>query len=303
MTGTTNPEAVPGLLRRDLLALMGFAGIGGGLVAAPVAAAPTLSVPIKSNVQAVELFARLVGDLSGRVSLSYATGTVWGFRPQADDLALADFARQIYGYKSLVARKVRRLPNGDIAIKQQGWTFYADPVTDVITDTLRNPYTGTDVKPYSPPSAPFEMAYRSDGTIYLPGKDGVNPLGNGQSAAFDTPFDMRVQSIGAHSFVNTSQFIRFKTGNIDWFKLEATLIGYACRTADLSDPRLTHIPSTWTMNLVAEWQTWMNMHGSPGHILFKGDGAGVESIADVPADYRTALAAKFPGQLEEALQW
>jgi Protein of unknown function (DUF1838) len=292
-------DAMP---RRDMLALIGLTGLGSAL-ATPTLAKSSHGVPVKPAAKAVELFARLVGDLSGKVSLTYMAGTVWGFRPQADDLALGDFARRIYGYKTLVARKVRRLSNGDIAIKQQGWTFYADPITDTITDTLRNPYTGVDVKPYSPPSAASEMAYRADGTQYVPGKEGANPLGTGQSTAFDTPFDMRAKAIGAHSFVNTSQFIRFNPGNIDWFKLEATLIGYACRTADLSNPKLTHIPSTVTMNLVAEWQTWMNMHGSPGHILFKGEGTGIASIAEAPADYRTALASKFPGQLEKALAW
>ena len=294
-----NHEAMP---RRDLLALFGLAGVS-GLLTNPSRASAAQGVSVKPMSKTVELFARLVGDLSGKVSLSYMEGTVWGFRPQADDLALSDFARRIYGYKTLLARKVRRLSNGDFAIKQQGWTFYADPDTDMITETLRNPYTGADVKPYSPPSAPFEMAYRSDGTQYLPGKEDANPLGNGQSAAFDNPFDMRVKTIGGHSFVNTSQFIRFKPGNIDWFKLEATLIGYACRAADLSNLKLTHIPSTTTMSLVAEWQTWMNMHGSPGHILFKGEGADIASIADAPANYRAALASKFPGKLDKALAW
>lgn len=289
--------------RREVLELMGFAGIGMSMRSTASAAVPLAGIPVKPTTQAVELFARLVGDLSGKVTLTYMAGTVWGFRPQADDLALAEFVRRIYGYKSLIARKVRRLPNGDIAIKQQGWTFYADPLTDVITDTLRNPYTGVDVQPYSPPSAAFESAYRADGTTYIPGKEDANPLGDGQSASFDNPFDMRVKTIGPNSFINTSQFIRFRPGNIDWYKLEATLISYVCRTADVTNRKLTHVPSTSTMNLVAEWQTWMNMHGSPGHILFKGEGGGIASINDAPADYRAALAAKFPGQLDMALAW
>ena len=298
-----NSPPASGLDRRDVLGLAGLVGIAAGLGSSDSAAARPQPVPAKPVAEAVELFARLVGDLSGKVTLSYAAGTVWGFRPQADDLSLADFARRIYGYKSLVARKVRRLPSGDYAIKQQGWTFYADPLTDVITDTLHNPYTGADVKPYSPPSTPLELAYRRDGSIYLPGNPGANPLGSGQSAQFENPFDMRVRSIGQISFIDTSQFIRFNPANIDWWKLEATLIGYTCRSADLNNLRLTHIPSTWTMNLVAEWQTWMNMHGSPGHILFKGDGTTVASLAQVPVDFRAALNAKFPGQLDRALAW
>lgn len=291
------------LPRRSMLALLGAAGIGSALPADRAQAATKIKVSDKPNTDAVELFARLVGDLTGKVTLSYMAGSVWGFRPQADDLSLADFARRIYGYKSLIARKVRRLPNGDFAIKAQGWTFYADPTTDVITETLRNPYSSKLVQPYSPPSAPFEVAYRSDGTSYIPDKPEANPLGDGETRSFDNPFDMRVKTIGAYSFVNTSQFIRFNPGNIDWFKLEATLISYVCRSADLANPKLTHVPSTSTMNLVAEWQTWMDMHGTPGHILFKGEGTGISSIAEAPADYRSALATKFPGQLEKALAW
>lgn len=290
--------------RRELLAILAFGGAAGGAIFPTQAfATPTPDAPAVHGTQAVELFAKLVGDTSGKVTLGYSEGAVWGFRPQADDLALADFARRIYGYKSLTARKVRRLDNGDFAIRQQGWTFYADPITEAITDTLHNPYTGVDVEPYSPPSVAWEIAYRPDGTSYIPGREDTNPLGNGQSTDFDTPFDMRVRTIGAHSFITTAQFIRFRPANIDWWKLEATLFSYACNTADLTNPDLTHIPSTSSMNLVAEWQTWMNMHGSPGHILFKGEGASIASIDEAPADFRSALASRYAGQLDAALGW
>ena len=89
--------------RRDVLALMGLAGVG---TAMPTAADAASKRPVaaKPGAEAVELFARLVGDLSGKVRLSYMAGSVWGFRPQADDLALADFARRIYGYKTQIGR-------------------------------------------------------------------------------------------------------------------------------------------------------------------------------------------------------
>ncbi len=295
-----NPSSAPRLQRREMLALLALAGAGTG---APASAASRQDTHVKPTTGSVETFARLVGDISGRVTLGYTAGTVWGFRPQADDLTLEDFARRIYGYKSLIARKVRRLDNGDFAVKQQAWTFYTDPTTDAITATLHNPYTGVDVTPASPPSRPWETAYQSNGVEYLPGQEGVSPLGEGQSTPFDNPFDMRIRSIGDQSFVNTSQFIRFQAANITWHKLEATLFSYACRTAELTNTDLTHVPSTWSMNLVAEWQTWMDMHGSPGHILFKGEGAPVAELSETPADFQAALADHYPGQLDAALAW
>ena len=112
--------------------------------------------------------------------------------------------------------------------------------------------------------------------------------------------DMRVRTIGENTWVSTDRFVRFRPGSISWWKLEGDLIDHACRTRDLG--HAAHIPSTWSHNLVAEWQTWMNMHGTPGHILFKGSGAGL-APAEVPTAAREAIDAHFPGAFAEALGW
>jgi hypothetical protein len=45
----------------------------------------------------------------------------------------------------------------------------------------------------------------------------------------------------------------------------------------------------------------MNMHGSPGHILFVGQGSQVDDPRRLPADFRAAVDAEFPGTLEQRL--
>jgi hypothetical protein len=56
------------------------------------------------------------------------------------------------------------------------------------------------------------------------------------------------------------------------------------------------------MNLVAEWQTWTSMHGSPGHILFKGEGAGIASIAEAAPTIAPRWLQIFPASWK-ALAW
>jgi hypothetical protein len=74
-------QSTDGLARRDMLALIAAAGVGGATIAPAAFAAPTPGVPVKPTAQAVELFAKLAGDTSGKVTLSYMAGAVWGFRP------------------------------------------------------------------------------------------------------------------------------------------------------------------------------------------------------------------------------
>jgi hypothetical protein len=101
--------------------------------------------------------------------------------------------------------------------------------------------------------------------------------------------DLTVRREGASAIVDIARISRFTTPDITWFKLEADFNTHLCRVADLDDPRRTHIPSTFSHNLVAEWQTWMRMHGAPGHILFRGHGSQVASLDDAPAALRKAI--------------
>jgi hypothetical protein len=241
------------------------------------------------------LWAKLTADLSGRTSYSLTVGTVWGFKPQADDLTLADFAKRLYGYHSLVARKAR-VESGKVIIKTKSWTFYQEPKGYTFVRELLNPYTGQvdQCPPMSGPAA--ELVFTTEGN------ERATPPYPVELSKPERPFDLRVKVVGDQAFINETTFSRLKPGGISWWKLEGQMISHTARAADVSNPKLTRIPNTWSHNLVAEWQTWMRMHGTPGHILFKGDGCFI-APDQVPADLMAALEEAFPGQWAEVRRW
>jgi hypothetical protein len=117
------------------------------------------------------------------------------------------------------------------------------------------------------------------------------------------PYRMRIQRLGSRSFISTTSMARFQSGGISWFKLEGNLDSYNCATSDLENTKLTHIPNSYSQNLIAEWQTWTHMHGQPGHILFKGNGLPLFNALELPDDLMAAIHSFFPGQMEEVLAW
>ena len=245
------------------------------------AAAATGSANAAGLDGATRNWLRLTADLSGRTTWGVLRGDVWGFLPQADDLTTEAFARRLYGYWSLVARKAITQADGSIRVKLKGWTFYLDAETGAIVTRIANPYTGQTVRcpPLSGPAATLSF-------------------GGGTAQ----PVTLRECRIGANVWLELDRISRFKPSDTTWFKLEADLTSYACKAIDLERLDLSHIPNTWSHNLVAEWQTWMKMHGAPGHILFKGDGAFVDGPADVPV-LAAAIEDRFPGTLRDTLAW
>ena len=150
------------------------------------------------------------------------------------------------------------LADGRVSIRSRSWNFYVRPETDEFAREVLNPYTGSMV-----PSAPMlgpsrEQIYSIDGLV----REGVTiPL---EVRKPSRSFDLKICAIGDRAFVGETNFVRFQPRDIDWHKPEGTLWSHSCLLDDLRSVSLTHIPISWSQNLVAEWQTWMNMHGSPG---------------------------------------
>ena len=221
-----------------------------------------------------ETWLKLVADLSGRPVFSVLRGDVWGFLPQADDLTPATFARKLYGYWSVVARTAQPGTDGAVALKTKGWSFYLDPITGEVATRILNPYTGAMVtaKPLSGPASTM---------VLHPEREAPSGM------------DLTIRREGATAIIDIARISRFTTPEITWFKLEADFNTHLCQSADLDDRRRTHIPSTFSHNLVAEWQTWMAMHGAPGHILFRGNGSNIASLKEAPIALRTAIQSTF----------
>jgi hypothetical protein len=280
--------------RRQLLHITAGAaattGMLPGLASAGMAAAPADHPrPPVSAAEAHRTYARLVGDLSGKTVYFYNNGAVWGFLPQADDLTADTFAKHIYGSSGIAARKMRLEKDGSITMRQKFWAFYRDAQTDIITDRISNIYTGV-----------------VDTAKPMTGKTGervLDAMVPGAPASDKLPYNMLVRRAGGRAFVSTSSISRINPGGIPWYKLEGTLENFACSAKDLDNQALTHVPCTSSLNVVAEWQTWTNMHGQPGHILFKVDGVPILSADEIPEDTLQAIDKYFPGEFAEVRSW
>jgi hypothetical protein len=136
------------LPRRQLLqlAITGAALAGTAHSALAVAAHQPLDLGQRSAQDDLLIWAKLKADLSGRTVFAVTTGTVWGFKPQADELPLADFSRRLYGYRSCVARQARLNSDGTVSIKSRSWNFYLDAGSSQFVTELLNSYTGKTLK-------------------------------------------------------------------------------------------------------------------------------------------------------------
>jgi Protein of unknown function (DUF1838) len=117
------------------------------------------------------------------------------------------------------------------------------------------------------------------------------------------PYQFDHAVIGNNIWLRQNVFSRFKPPDTSWYKLESDILSYTAKLTDVENRRLGHIPNTIAHNLVAEWQTWMKMHGSPGHILFAGNGTHVYRPEDLPANLQQAVAQEFPDSLTEPMRW
>lgn len=289
--------------RRSAALLLAGAGAGwaSGLAssdaAKSIAHAAAADLPVDDPAFAFRTWARLNSDLSGRLLYMFQGGMVYGFRPQSDDVTLAQFGRRLYGYRSCTVRKASTKPDGSVAIRSRSWFFYTDAESDRYIQTLVNPYTNKVVE------CPPRMTPITEQVHTVSGPRIDNAPFPFESSESGRPMHLDYSVMGQHVWIRRNGFTRFKPTDTTWWKLEGDMLTHTAALSDVLDSALTHIPNTTSHNLVAEWQTWMNMHGDPGHILFVGNGAFTHAPHGLPEHFRTAVGERFPGSLEEPVKW
>jgi Protein of unknown function (DUF1838) len=287
--------------RRDLVTT--GLGAGAALLGAPAfpldrsaRAAAARLLPVDDPDFALRAWARLNGDPAGRSVWSTHGGMVYGFLPQGDDVTLAQFARRLYQYRAVTVREMRFAGDGTLRMRLRAWSWYSDAQTGEFHREFLNPYTGRLVQCPPRMSPVGETLLTRNGP--LPGAPSPFPA---ELSVTGRPMRLDYAVIGPHAWARREQFSRFRPPDTTWYKLEADMVTHAARLDELLARGLDHVPNTIAHNLVAEWQTWMNMHGSPGHILFVGQGAHVFRAADLPEAAQATIESEFPGSLASGL--
>jgi hypothetical protein len=290
--------------RRELLATAGLV-TGSGLLGSAIAGEKgearreaARRLPVDDPRFALRTWARLNGDPSGGVTYSFLQGMVYGFLPQSDDVRLAEFVRPLYQYRTCTARRMRFEADGTLRIRTRTWNYYANSVTGTLHREFTNPYTGKLVQ--CPPRASNAEERTMTAGPPASGSPGPFPV---ESSLDGHPMKLDYAVLAGDVWIKREQFTRFHPSDTTWFKLEADFVTHAARLEDVRNGRPDHVRNTISHNLVAEWQTWMNMHGSPGHILFIGAGGHVRHAGELPDSFVATIEHEFPRTLGDALAW
>ena len=276
--------------------------IGGGILS--VAAIATLPVDAdaatRSDVDTDDprammmILAKLQGDVAGKTTYGYQRGRVFGL-VGGQGLPLDRYGRRLYDYEGATVGRSRILANGDVETKSRSWLFYTDPATGAYIKRWANPITGKTVD-----VPPFRGGI-SGGTL-TPNGPKVSANFTMESTVFNAPTRLEFVTIGDRTWVTRHAFTRWTPKGSTQARTEFTMDTWVARTRDLSNPRLTAIPSTSSWTSQTEWQTWLQMpEGQPGQQLWKSDGMKVYSIADLPPKFVAQAKAEHPGILTDQI--
>ncbi len=241
--------------------------VGGDLPAG----APDLSQP-KENLDAV---LRVTGSLVEEDVPWWYDGTIFGIVGEQQPRPLVKFeGMELYW--------VRHLENGEFELIGNTVTFFRDVETGKMLDVFKNPYTGEEnaVKPAVQGGGPgrgFNYSVR-----------GIRP----------TPF---MASMPEYPLILDWSFVR----DMVWLHNQtqyppgmppprAQRQTMFVPLAQFNDRQVRNLPTVFSSTVFMPWLKWMNMGNRPGHVVWHASGAKLESIDQLPTEYRRRAETEYP---------
>jgi hypothetical protein len=237
----------------------------------PPAGSIDLSVP-QNNLEAV---LRVTGSLREEDVPWWYDGTIYGMVGEDGPLPLVRFeGMELYW--------IRHLDNGAYELIGNTVTFFRDLKTGEMLEEFLNPYTGAVNKVAAAvqgggPGRGFNYSVR-----------GIRP----------TPFMDQMPEwplLLDWSFVrdmvwlhNTTQY---PPGMASPRAQRQTMFVPA---AAFNDPKVYRLPTVFTSTVFMPWLKWMDMGERPGHVIWHASGAKLDSIDELPAEYRRRAETEYP---------
>jgi Protein of unknown function (DUF1838) len=306
----TDPRVAPAPLdRRRLLAMAAATGVAATGAAAGADSESTLRRPSAGaakpsrvpadfprddpafNVLAV---GRLQGDLSGATTYVYNPGVVYGVVP-GQGLPPAEFGLRLFKVEGCTRRISRRLADGSVEERSRNWMFYCDAESGAPLERLQNPWTRQwlDVPPWRGSPGRSRLTVNGPQVAFGPGFE---------NSSLGQPLRLDWRTLGDTTWVGRQSATRLRDPN-GRFRNEMSIDAWVCRTRDVADARLTHIPSTYAWTSFAEWMPWLGMGSRPGNLLWRIESTVLHSADALPATFRERMQRVLPGKLEEPLGW
>jgi hypothetical protein len=278
-SAATSPPDSADPLRRALLAGVGVAALFG---ARPVAArvggdapkrAPDLALP-EANLRAL---VRMTASLREEDVPWWYDGTIFGVVPGENPRPLCKFeGMELYW--------MRQLPAGEYELTGNTVTFFRDVATGRFLDSWTNPYTGAVL--------PVPAATQGGG----PGR-GFNYSVKGMR------FTKLLDKLPEKPLVLDWTFAR----DMVWLHNETPyppgLPPPRAQRQTMFAPvrdflgREPRLPAVFSSTVHMPWLKWMGMGDRPGHVVWHASGAKLDSVDQLPREYRARAERDFPALL------
>lgn len=175
------------------------------------------------------------------------------------------------------------LADGSFLVSSRTLTFFRDRETGEMLREYRNPYT-TNMNTVRP----NQLGGR-DTTLYAARGWGYGEELDAESAL--TPWEIEWYRSGDSVWLVSSRYLSEQPQ--PW--LESMTV--FCPVDRFLDPEVANVPSVFSSTYLSPWQGWMDMADTPGHLVWHSSGRKLDSIDQLPAEYRRRAEAEHGGLL------
>ncbi|MDH3639732.1 MAG: DUF1838 domain-containing protein [Gammaproteobacteria bacterium] len=191
--------------------------------------------------------------------------------------------QHLYNLEGTEIYWTRELPDGSFAISGRTLTFFRDKESGEMIREFVNPFTGKT---------------NAVAANRLGGKDGSVYSASG--------WRFTSEYMGENE-PRPWQFEWHRAGNLAWFTssrfsralpqpwLESMTV--FCPVDSLLDPEINNLPTHFTSTYLSPWSSWLEMGDRPGHLVWHSSGKKLESIDEIPDEYRRRVDAEHGGVL------
>ena len=238
------------------------------------ASAPDLAVPANNLRQLV----RITASLEPRDVPWWYDGTIFGVVPGGNP-------RPLLKFEGMELYWMQPLAGGDYELIGNTLTFFRDVKTGAMLSEFRNPYTKA-VNPVPPavqgggPGRGFNYSVKGIRLTRLIDQLPEEPL------VLDWTF--------ARDMVWLHNWTRYPPGLPPPRWQQQTMFA---SQKDFLDKSLPGIPAVFSSTVHMPWLKWLDMGERPGHLVWHAGGAKLNSIDELPAEYRQRAEKEFPALL------
>ena len=205
-------------------------------------------------------------------------GTIYGVIGETDPTPLVRFQGcEVYW--------VRALGDGTYELTGHTVSFFYDIESGEPLDTLVNPYTGKRNK--------VESAVQGGGAGYgfNYSEAGVRPTRFLEKMP-DKPLQLQWRTARDSIWMHSET--AYPPGLVQPRKQSQTMFA---RIDDFIDRDLLNLPATFSSTVFGPWLRWMDMDGEPGHLIWHAAGAKIESVEELPAEFKSRLEREHPERM------